>query len=439
MKAGTTIRLGTCSAGGDLPAATATGDTFLRLFLNGFEEALDDDGCTGSRASYMSFTVPFTGNVTVKAGCFLSGSCSGTLEVAFGLPDSNGSVSDVAAAFNAIVGDGPNRNKLNFSQNSIVVGAYRNGVFNEPHFQGLQRIPRTLASTTDTAPRFVLSGSDNADLYTVNFSQPAPGPFGLVGPVPNTPASGTAVIGVESNGSYYDSNGRGHLGGLQASGRWLSGGVEKGGGSGPSTIRFWDLSTLPNPVHVREMDNPMGSAGGIALTKLPGKNQGFLMFVNGLSVDTAQVWTLSGQFGYADLVSGTWVKGAPVTIPPMVTPSPFPGQQPTKLGFQNLSFVNQDDGQLFLVGTVGDGSTNPEGGVDTAVLFKVTGNASNGFSVQKIASKVFVCNFDSSRQCGFNGASGMFIDADQNALRLYSGKAFRPDDPNASMTFVEYF
>jgi hypothetical protein len=53
--------------------------------------------------------------------------------------------------------------------------------------------------------------------------------------------------------------------------------------------------------------------------------------------------------------------------------------------------------------------------------------------------EVFTCSFDSSRQCGFNAASGMFVDSDQNVLRLYASKAWRPDDSNAPMTFVEYF
>ena len=70
---------------------------------------------------------------------------------------------------------------------------------------------------------------------------------------------------------------------------------------------------------------------------------------------------------------------------------------------------------------------------------KVTGDVANGFTVQQIASKVFTCQFDSNRQCAFNGAAGMFVDADLSALRLYAGKAWRPDDTNAPMTFVEYY
>jgi hypothetical protein len=309
----------------------------------------------------------------------------------------------------------------------------------------MQRIPRSLVSTSDTNPRFVLSGSDNADLFTVNFSQPSPA-SGLVGPYanPDSPFTETKVIGVESNGGrYYDSNDRMHLGALGVSGRWLAGGVEKGGGEGPSMLRFWDVSRLPNPMLVREIDDTNGSASGIAITKKPGQNQGFLMFVAGITPQrdlncvsvppyytcatypAAQVWSLTGSFGYADLASGTWAPSAKTVEMPA--------------GFQNINFVNQDDGALYLVGTAGFGTTHPEEGTDTAVLMKVTGDATNGFTVQQVASKVFTCQFDSSRQCAFNAAAGLFVDPDLNVLRLYAGKAWRPDDTNASMTFVEFY
>lgn len=424
MKAGTTIRLGTCEGDSDLAGASAAGDTFLRIFHNGVEQAQDDDGCGQSRASYMSYTVPFTGDVTIKAGCYSSLSCDGNMVVRFGEPDSNGSVQDVQFAFEQLSGNSPRRNKLDFRQDGKVLGAYTYHIEHLPHFQGLQRVPRTLDSSPDALPKFLLSGSDNADLYTVQFDQNARAD-GLIGPQSLPLRAGTKVLGGTSVGSYYDSHDKGHLGGLQASGRWLGGGVELGG-AGPSTLRFWDLSRLPNPVLVSELPNS-GSASAIALTKLPGKNQDFIMFVGGQSATDAQVWTLSGTYGYADLATGAWEYRGLVSIPE--------GYE----GFQSLNFVNQDNGDLFLVGTVGDGSTDPEGGTDKAVLFKVDRDGGGNFFVTRTSSRIFTCNFGGGRQCGFNAAAGVFVDPDLSALRVYASKAYRPDDGNANMTFVEYF
>jgi hypothetical protein len=115
LKAGMTVRVGTCSGGGDLPSARATGDTYVRVLFNGFEGAYDDDTCP-SNASYVSYTLPYSGSVTIKAGCYSSLSCSGTVEVAYDHPDSSGSITSVESLFAAIVGNSPKRNKLNFRQ-----------------------------------------------------------------------------------------------------------------------------------------------------------------------------------------------------------------------------------------------------------------------------------------------------------------------------------
>lgn len=447
-EAGQTIRLGTCSAGGDLPAGIASGDTFLRVFFNGNEWTSDDDGC-GSVASHLTFTVPFRGNVTIQAGCWSANSCSGHLQVKWSEPDSNGSVADVPLAFAEMTGNAPRRNKLNFSQASMVLGAYTNN-HNDKHFQGMVRVPRTLASNNDNFPRFVLAGSDNADLYTVQFAaDPAAASLGLVGSLPNTPSILSRVVGQSGNGGKYLHNGapsswlpavwNSHLGGLQASGRWLAGGIEAGGEAGPSTLRFWDISHLPNPVLVSELDDTTSSASGIALTKMPGKNQPFVMLVGGLnSGHTAELWTMDGSFGYANLMTGTWQKRGTVDVNDGTT-----GDD----GFQALNFVSQDNrdlsqdnGDLYLVGMVGAGKTGTESGADTAILYKVNHAADwSSCSLQKIASTVYVCDFDGSRNCAFNAASNLFVDANLSKLRVYGSKGYRPDDSNASMTFVEYY
>ena len=70
--------MGTCQ----VPGASATGDTYLRMSLeilwNKFPVAANDDSC-GGRASFIQYTAPGAGKYALSAGCFGSGSCGGTL------------------------------------------------------------------------------------------------------------------------------------------------------------------------------------------------------------------------------------------------------------------------------------------------------------------------------------------------------------------------
>jgi hypothetical protein len=77
LQAGNVIEVGTCG----LPNASASGDTYLRLIApNGQVAALNDDACS-SLSSRLIYTVPpgAEGKYVVKAGCFASGACSGTV------------------------------------------------------------------------------------------------------------------------------------------------------------------------------------------------------------------------------------------------------------------------------------------------------------------------------------------------------------------------
>lgn len=72
--AGQTLTIGTCG----IQDATASGDTMLRLFDSfGNQVALNDDAC--GVASRISFPAPTKDTYTLRAGCFSSGSCNGTI------------------------------------------------------------------------------------------------------------------------------------------------------------------------------------------------------------------------------------------------------------------------------------------------------------------------------------------------------------------------
>jgi V8-like Glu-specific endopeptidase len=75
LTAGQILTVGTCGLAG----AAAEGDTFLRLSApDGTEVAANDDSCGGSSSS-ITYTAPTSGTYEIRAGCFSSGTCSGTV------------------------------------------------------------------------------------------------------------------------------------------------------------------------------------------------------------------------------------------------------------------------------------------------------------------------------------------------------------------------
>jgi hypothetical protein len=75
LTAGWEITLGTCGPGG----SAFTGDTYLRLFgPGGTQVAANDDAC-GGLGSNLSYTSTAYVAHRIRAGCYSSGSCSGTV------------------------------------------------------------------------------------------------------------------------------------------------------------------------------------------------------------------------------------------------------------------------------------------------------------------------------------------------------------------------
>jgi Trypsin-like peptidase domain len=84
LTAGQKITLGTCG----LTGATFSGDTWLRLNGPGGTEVGSNDDACGGRGSQIVFTASTAGNYEIRAGCYSSGSCSGTVvwEITTGTP-----------------------------------------------------------------------------------------------------------------------------------------------------------------------------------------------------------------------------------------------------------------------------------------------------------------------------------------------------------------
>ncbi|RKH05111.1 serine protease [Corallococcus sp. CA053C] len=73
LAAGKTLKFGTCT----VPGSSGTGDTYLRLYNGTTQVASNDDAC--GTLSYASFTATTAGTYQIRAGCYSSGSCSGTV------------------------------------------------------------------------------------------------------------------------------------------------------------------------------------------------------------------------------------------------------------------------------------------------------------------------------------------------------------------------
>jgi len=75
LAAGQVITLGTCGVTG----GTFTGDTYLRFFNpSGTQVGANDDACGGT-GSTLTFTAPTAGSYQIRAGCYSSNTCSGTV------------------------------------------------------------------------------------------------------------------------------------------------------------------------------------------------------------------------------------------------------------------------------------------------------------------------------------------------------------------------
>ena len=76
LAAGQVIKLGTCT----VTDASGTGDTYLRLYSPAETNVVSNDDFCG-QLSYLTYTVPAGagGTYQIRAGCFSSNSCSGTV------------------------------------------------------------------------------------------------------------------------------------------------------------------------------------------------------------------------------------------------------------------------------------------------------------------------------------------------------------------------
>ncbi|MCY1019953.1 trypsin-like serine peptidase [Pyxidicoccus sp. MSG2] len=106
LTAGQKITVGTCGVTG----SSFTGDTYLRLYGPAATEVSSNDDACGGRGSSLTFTAATAGNYEIRAGCYSTGSCGGTVAwtIETGTPPAGGSL-----AFNATNTNNAQQNTTN--------------------------------------------------------------------------------------------------------------------------------------------------------------------------------------------------------------------------------------------------------------------------------------------------------------------------------------
>jgi len=210
----------------------------------------------------------------------------------------------------------------------------------------------------------------------------------------------------------YEDAGYDHTGGLQALGNVLAAPLEA---SGMSKIIFYDMATPSAPVRLYELNHSIvngtsgiGAAATASLTKL--SDGRFLFIVARLDttildfyVSTTTSLTSPGFTFFA-----TWNKSSGVgsTIGDYVFGK-----------YQNISLVNQCDGNLFFVGTHNNGDIAWQ---DWADLFRLElDGTTHAVAVTKVGKKHMYCDFNGTNHCNLDAAAGIYIGPDRS-LTLYA-------------------
>ena len=256
------------------------------------------------------------------------------------------------------------------------------------HWQGVQRLAIDdarwlVASRSGSSTGFVVirMGSRDTDGLAFGASRKSDGIPDWSAPPPVTDA---VVSRVESE------PGLGHAGGIQVTGTLLAVPYEARGDS--AVVVFYDLSVPALPRRLGLVRRPAwagGHASLVAVTRLADRR--LLLVIGAQSSEVLEF-----------LVSQTadpFAFGAqPAFTPVYVERGGIHG------GFQNLNFVTQCDGTLYLVGVGNTGFPPPNLGEDHVEWFAVRGNPSRGLRLEREGRRRFDC-----RECNFGAGGGVYV------------------------------
>ncbi|MFQ5638454.1 MAG: hypothetical protein ACE5IR_10720 [bacterium] len=334
------------------------------------------------------------------------------------LNDENPPVADVKAAFANIETKGSHLAAwdagkipgLRYTGDPLNKGGYQN------HFQGIQRLrsgPYVVISGGDVNEKmshlfiFKMASRQNSAVWGSNL---------LESKKPPADDALSKVIGIDPY--------LWHAGGISVLGDILAVPIESST-TNSSKIVFFYLQDPENPqLFSKRIDRPDGKAGAVALTKL----------LNGYYL--AAVWSDSDQhprrleFYLSESTNffdgfrkdpWRWLAS---------DVSAASDHNPNFSNFQNINFINQQDGKLFLLGTHNTSDAAPVvPGDDFGDLYELSFPDSlfqqnpelSEPVISKVANKKFICKHE---QCNLDAAAGVYIDT-SGRLNVYGGFHFR--------------
>ena len=295
------------------------------------------------------------------------------------------------------------------------------------HFQGMQRL--------NQAPYLVLSGGDinepMSHVFIVRMaSRSADGSWGSnVTSQGRPPAEDRAVATLGLDPYLW------HAGGLSLLGDILAVPIESST-TRTSKIVFYSLREPEAPrLFSYRIDRPHGKTGAVALTKLPNGYYLAAVWSDSDALPRRLEFYLSRSTNFFDGFDENFVRWLPEEV------QAASGQQADFSNFQNINFLTQTDGTLYLAGTHNTARAAPvEAGEDRADLYRVdfpeATLAPEPVLQKPILTKVAGRRFFSERnQSNLDAAGGLYVDA-SGTLALYAGFHFRDQ---GVMRFTEYW
>ena len=273
------------------------------------------------------------------------------------------------------------------------------------HFQGIQRLK--------SGQYLVVSGSDvnipSSHLFIIKMgSRNSSGRFRSNLLESSSPDSDDKIVKTISIDSVMW-----HAGGLSVLGDILAVPLE---GDNSGKIIFYDMTDPENPVLCNHyIDRPSSKSGAIALTRVSNGQYLLAAWSDSDSLPKRIDFYLSNTSDFDDGFDSnsyvTWYHTAVQAIN---------GQDANFSNFQAINFINQADGQLYLVGLHNNSSLAPViNGDDWADLYTVdflNNNYSSVPVITKVANRHFYCK---DNQGNFDAAAGIYTDENGN-VGVYS-------------------
>jgi hypothetical protein len=362
-----------------------------------------DSGDEDSDTKYLSSQVSFThmDSITESDQYVFSGELKGAVTHLLE-EDNNVCVPDVVAAFNSLSSHGDTLG-LNYDDHSAS---------SHNHFQGIQRYNNYLYITRaddedEDSGELSVFRLDSRNTEGLRFRSNRLNPYQNIKNMP--PDFDDAILFEPINDPNippYE-----HAGGFQLNGSMMAVPFEEGS---QSRVYFYMIDDPENPIKLsEEIIRPQDPAGTTSLTKLADDH--FLLIVGGRHAAKLDFYfsqttdRLSPKFPKTPQLR--WNKSLPIL-------STLPDGDSEYYSYQNLSFITQCDGELYLLGS----DFYMPGNQDIIDLFHLDVIGETKIQLTKVGTKDLICDEFGDRQCDLDAAGGTYIDP-EGRLYFYATEA----------------